>query len=381
MRERFPGIHDDWARFDGPAGTQMVDTAIDAITANLRSGDQANTHGEFAASEATTALVEHTRARVATLLGGDPDGIVFGANMTTLNFALTRALARAWSAGDEIVGTRLDHDANVTPWKIAAADAGAILRLAEFDPATGRLDPEAVTSLLGPRTRWVAVTGTSNALGTMPELAPIVDAAHAHGARVLVDAVHLVPHAPVDVGRIGCDILLTSPYKWYGPHAGVMWVHPELRETIPIAKVRPAPDTAPARFETGTPAFEALAGIGAAAEFLLEVGVATVAARERARFEPLLTGLLGLAHVQVLGPRDLDARTPTASFVVDGCSPDAVARHLATHHIAAWSGNYYAVETMAALGRPDGAVRVGVSAYTDADDVARLLAAISTLAV
>jgi cysteine desulfurase family protein (TIGR01976 family) len=380
MRDRFPGLATDWARFDGPAGTQMVDTAIEAMAEHLRSGAQANTHGRFAASEATTAMVARTRAQVATLLGADADGIVFGPNMTTMNLALTRALAREWASGDEIVGTRLDHDANVTPWQLAADERGATLRLAPFDPRTGRLDPAAVVERIGPRTRWVAVTGASNALGTMPDLGPIVAAAHAQGARVLVDAVHLVPHAPVDIGGIGCDILLTSPYKWYGPHAGVMWVHPELRDTIPVAKVRPAPDTAPARFETGTPSFEAIAGIGAAAEFLLDQGVAVLAATERERFRTLLAGLLDHGRVRVLGPRDLEARTPTVSFVVDGHSPEAVVTHLARHHIAAWSGNYYAVETMAALDRPDGAVRVGVSAYTSADEVDRLLAAIGRIA-
>jgi selenocysteine lyase/cysteine desulfurase len=220
MRTRFPGIGPDWARFDGPAGTQMVDTAIDAIADFLRSGDSANGHGVFAASAASTRLVDDARATVARLLGADADGIVFGANMTTLTFAFTRAVARAWQPGDEIVGTRLDHDANVTPWRLAAVDRDAHLRLAPFDTATGRIDPEAVTALIGPRTKWVAVTAASNALGTMPDLGPVVAAAHAVGARVFVDGVHLVPHRPVDIGALGCDVFVTSPYKWYGPHSG-----------------------------------------------------------------------------------------------------------------------------------------------------------------
>jgi cysteine desulfurase family protein (TIGR01976 family) len=381
MRERFPGIGDDWARFDGPAGTQMVDSAIDATADFLRSGDNANNHGVFAASIACTGLVADARRCVARLLGADPGGIVFGANMTTLNFALTRALAREWSVGDEIVGTRLDHDANVTPWQLAADDAGAVLRLAEFDPMTGRLDPEAVITLIGPRTRWVAITGASNALGTMPDLAPVVAAAHAAGARVLVDGVHLVPHAAVDLAALGCDAFLTSPYKWYGPHAGVLWLAPDLRDSLPVYKVRPAPAAAPGRWETGTTAFEAVAGIRAAAAFLLEVGMDVIGRHETDRFTALLDELLDLDHVTVHGPRDLASRTPTVSFTVAGHHPDEVAAHLATRRIAVWSGNYYAVETMAALGLTDGgAVRAGVSCYTSETDVSRFVAAVAELA-
>jgi cysteine desulfurase family protein (TIGR01976 family) len=379
MRDRFPGIGDDWARFDGPAGTQPVDTAIDAMSDFLRSGDNANNHGEFAASVACTELVADARRCVAQLIGADPDGIAFGANMTTLNFALTRALARTWSPGDEIVGTRLDHDANVTPWQLAADDAGAVLRLADFDPATGRLDAAAVAALIGGRTRWVAVTGASNALGTRPDLAAIVASAHDAGARVLVDGVHLVPHAAVDLTALGCDAFLTSAYKWYGPHAGILWLAPDLRDSLPVYKVRPAPEAAPGRWETGTTAFEAVAGVRAAAAFLLETGLDAIARHEAARFDRLLDGLLGMRHVTVHGPHDLTDRTPTVSFSVDGMAPDAVAARLATRSVAVWSGDYYAVETMATLGLPDGAVRAGVSCYTSDADVDGLLAAVASL--
>jgi cysteine desulfurase family protein (TIGR01976 family) len=378
-RERFPGIGGDWARFDGPAGTQMVDTAIDAMADFLRSGDNANAGGAFAASAASAAVVADARHCVATLLGADPAGIVFGANMTTLNFALTRAVARDWSSGDEIVGTRLDHDANVTPWRLAADERGAVLRLVDFDTATGRLDPQAVAAAIGPRTRWVAITGASNALGTIPDLAPVVAAAHAAGARVLVDAVHLVPHVPVDVGAIGCDALLTSPYKWYGPHAGVLWLAPDLRADLRPYKVRPAPDTAPGRFETGTASFEAVAGVRAAAGFLLEVGVDEVARYERTLFRPLLGELLEMDHVTVHGPTEPEGRTPTVCFSVAGHHPDEVAAHLAARGVAAWSGNYYAVETMHALGLDDGALRAGLSCYTTQAEVVRLLDAVREL--
>ncbi len=380
MRERFPGIGTDWARFDGPAGTQMVDTAIDAMAEFLRSGDSANGHGLFAASTASTEFVDDARATVARLLGADAEGISFGANMTTLTFAMTRALAREWEPGDEIVGTRLDHDANVTPWQLAADDRGARLVLAPFDIETGRLDPEAVIDLIGPRTKWVAITGASNALGTMPDLEPVIAAAHSAGARVFVDGVHLVPHAEVNLHALGCDIFVTSPYKWYGPHSGVMWVTPDLRETVMPYKVRPAAKTAPDRFETGTLSFEAVVGIRAAAAFLLEAGISEIAAVERAGFEPLLHALHDLPHVIVHGPDDLAHRTPTVSWSVRGHEPDAVATHLAHRRVAVWSGNYYAVEAMAALGLPTGAVRAGVSCYTSELDVTRLLDAVAELA-
>ncbi len=381
MRERFPGIGADWARFDGPAGTQMVDTAIDAMTDFMSSGDNANGHGHFAASHACTELVDDARAEVARLLGADPAGIVFGANMTTLNFALTRALARDWEVGDEIVGTRLDHDANVTPWKLAAAERGARVVLAPFDVASGRLDPEAVTSHIGARTRWVAITGASNALGTVPALAPVVAAAHAVGARVLVDGVHLVPHRPVDLRALEVDAFLTSPYKWYGPHSGVLWLAPDLRDSLVPYKVRPASDAAPERFETGTPAYEAIAGIRSAAAFLREIGAERIARHESACFGTLLDGLNGLDHVVVHGPRDVADRTPTVCFSVGDREPDEVAHTLAADRIAVWSGTYYAVETMHALGLGDrGAIRAGVSCYTSPADVERLLTAVGRLA-
>lgn len=380
MRERFPAIDDEWARFDGPAGTQMVDTAIDAMATFLRSGDNANGHGTFAASTASTELVATARARVGELLGADADGFVFGANMTTLTFAFTRAVARTLGPTDEVVGTRLDHDANVTPWALACRDSGAAHHLVPFDTDTGRLDPAAVIGRSGPQTRWLAITGASNALGTMPDLAPIVAAAHERGMRVFVDGVHLVPHAPVDIAALGCDVFVTSPYKWYGPHAGLMWIAPDLRDALEAYKVRPAPARAPERWETGTASFENIAAIDAAARFIIDEGIETIASVERSVFAPLLDGLLARPAVTVLGPHDLADRTPTVSFTVAGHHPDAVARHLAAARVAVWSGSYYAVETMAALGLAEqGAVRAGVSAYTAAEDVRRLLAALDSL--
>jgi selenocysteine lyase/cysteine desulfurase len=240
---------------------------------------------------------------------------------------------------------------------------------------------DAVADRIGPHTRWVAVTGASNALGTVPDVAAIVAAAHAAGARVFVDAVHLAPHRRVDVAAIGCDALVTSPYKWYGPHAGVLWLSPELRAGLTPYKVRPAPDTAPERFETGTPAYEAIAGTAAAASFLRGMGMADVAAAEQRVFAPLLDGLLSLPFVSVHGPRELADRTPTACFSVAGHPAAAVAAALADARIAVWSGSYYAVEVMGSLGLAEsgGAVRAGVSCYTTAEEVDRLLAAVAEL--
>jgi cysteine desulfurase family protein (TIGR01976 family) len=372
VRERFPGVSDGWARFDGPAGTQMVDTAITAMREYLEGGNNANSGGRFAASLATGDLVRGAREAVATLLGADADGIVFGPNMTSLTLAFTRAVGRTLGPGDELLSTRLEHDSNITPWRLVAEDTGATMLLAPFDVETGRLPLSSVLDRIGQPTRWVTITGASNALGTIPDIATVVDAAHAAGARVFVDAVHLAPHRPIDIAAIGCDVLATSPYKWYGPHAGLLWLAPDLRTELTPYKVRPAPDTPPERWETGTPAYEAIAATRAAAEFLLGEGVARLAKSEAAVFAPLLDGLLALPGVTVHGPKDLDDRTPTVCFSVAGRSAE---------HVAVWGGHYYAVEVMDALGLAErgGAVRAGVSCYTTPEDVDRLLHAVGGL--
>jgi cysteine desulfurase family protein (TIGR01976 family) len=382
-RRRFPGITGDWARFDGPAGTQAVDTAIDAMASYLRGGDNANAHGTFAASQATDALVASARHTVGRLLGADPRGVVFGPNMTSLLFAFTRAIGPTLGPGDEIVCTELDHDANVWPWVMAANDReAALVRTVRVDTASGRLDTEHLAELLNAKTRWLAITGASNAVGTMPDLAEAVKLAHAVGARVLVDAVHLVPHRVVDIATLGCDALACSPYKWYGPHAGVLWLDPDLLASLEPYKVRPAPDEGPTRLETGTPSYEAIAGAQAAAQFLLDEGLDVIAAHERATFAPLLDGLLDMDHVTVHGPHDLADRAPTVAFTVNGMHPLATAESLAAERIAVWSGNYYALELMTALGLEEtgGAVRAGLACYTNDEDVNRLLEAVASLA-
>lgn len=381
LRHRFPGLRDDWARFDGPAGTQMVDVAIEAMQTWAGSGLNANTGGTFAAADACDELLRQARATVGRLLGADPAGLCFGANMTTMTFAFTRAVEQTLAPGDRVVGTRLDHDANVVPWQLACQRSGAEHVLAPFDPMTGHLDPAAVTTLVDERTRWVTVTGASNLIGTVPDLAPIIAAAHDAGARVFVDAVHLTPHRAVDVAALGADAVATSPYKWYGPHAGVLCVEPGLLDALPVAKVRPAADRGPRRFETGTPNFEGIAAVEAAARFLLEEGMGAIESYETAVFEPLLSGLQAIPGVRLWGIPGLAGRTPTAAFTVDGWHPDDVARELAADRIASWSGHSYAVEVVGQLGLADtgGVVRVGVSRYTRADDVDRLLASIGRI--
>lgn len=382
VRHRFPGItegrHQGWARFDGPAGTQMVDAAIEATSAWQRSGNNANSHGSFAAADACDELVAQTQATMARLLHADPDGFVFGPSTTANVFSLTRAIGRELEPGDEIVCTRLDHDSNVSPWLLVARDTGATVKLAEFDTTTGRLAVDAVTGLLSERTRWVAVTGASNAIGTEPDITAITAAAHDVGARVVVDGVHLTPHAPVDLGAIGCDVYSTSSYKWYGPHAGITWMAPSVLDVLDAYRVRPAPETGAGRWMLGTPAYESLAAIDAAATWLLDTGLERIGAHEAALFERLLAGLLADDRVTVYGPHELTERAPTLAFTVAGHAPDAVARALAAERIAVWDGNYYAVEAMASFGIAS-AVRAGIAAYLTVDDVERLLDAVARL--
>jgi cysteine desulfurase family protein (TIGR01976 family) len=288
-----PGLQHDWARLDAPAGTQAVDSAIEAIGAFMASGDSANAHGSFAAAHATDALVSRARATVAELFGGDPRGVVFGPSMTSLTLAFSAAVGRTLRPGDEIVLTRLDHDANVAPWLIAAERAGATVRFAEPpDRASLALPAAAVEEHLTERTRWVAVTAASNAVGTIPDLPGIVAAAHAVGARVYVDAVHHAPHRRISVRDLGCDVLACSPYKWFGPHAGLLVARdPELLAELDPDKLRPSPDTVPERWETGTPAFEVIAGIAAAARYLLELDWEAVRAHEEGLLARMLDGL------------------------------------------------------------------------------------------
>jgi cysteine desulfurase family protein (TIGR01976 family) len=382
LRSRFPGItegaHQGWARFDGPAGTQVLDAAIEATGAWQRSGNNANSHGAFAAAAACDELVERVQKAMGRLLGADPSGFMFGPSTTANVFSITRAIGRQLQPGDEIICTRLDHDSNVSPWLLVAADTGATVRMAEFDTATGRLPVDGVTSLLTENTRWVAVTGASNAIGTIPDITAITSAAHAAGAKVVVDGVHLTPHAPVDLRAIGCDVYSTSSYKWYGPHTGITWIEPELLDQLAAYKVRPAPDAGPGKFMLGTPAYENLAAVEVAAEFLLDVGMQAIQDHERAVFARLLEGIAADERTTIYGPRELDDRAPTLAFNVDGHSAAEVAVALAARQIAVWDGNYYALEAMDSFG-VEGAVRAGIALYVSDDDVDRLVEGVHAL--
>jgi cysteine desulfurase family protein (TIGR01976 family) len=378
-RDRFPGLRDGWARLDGPAGTQMVDSAIDAMTEWMRSGHGANSHGAFLAAGRTDELVSQTRSAVATLFGADPRGVVFGPSMTALTMRFAATVGRTWGPGDEIVCTMLDHDANVRPWVIAAERAGATVRFAAPDPETLALPAAAVERVLGERTRWVAVTAASNAVGTVPDLHGIVDAAHTAGARVYVDAVHASPHFRHDLEALAADVLACSAYKWFGPHVGILCAPPALLEELHPDKLRPSPDEVPDRFELGTLPFESLAGVRAAADYLCGLDWDAVRAHEDALLATVLDGLRAMDHVRVYG--DTPHRAPTLMFNVAGRPSLEVARHLAGERIAVWDGNYYAWELERHLElAPHGAVRAGLVHYNDETDAERLLAAVADLA-
>jgi cysteine desulfurase family protein (TIGR01976 family) len=382
LRHRFPGLADGWIRLDGPAGTLPVDTAIDAMDGYLRSPQPANTGGYFEASLRTGELVGKVRAAVARVLGASADQIVFGASSTALTFALTRALARTWKGGERIVCTRLDHDANVTPWVLAARDAGAEVTMLPVDPVDGSLDlADLERELAAGSVAWVALTGASNLTGFAPDLPVAAGLVHAAGARLHVDAVARAPHLPIDVDGWGVDSLVTSPYKWYGPHAGILVLAPDLLRGVEPYRVRPADDDGPERWEAGTKSFEAIAGIGAAATFLGEHSWADVVATEGALLARLEDGLRSQKRVVVHTPVSPVGRAPTTIFNVEGLAPGWVAASLAEHRIAVWSGDNYACELIDALGLRalGGAVRAGIVRHTVESDVDALLAAVSEL--
>ena len=378
-RDRFPGLAGDWVRLDGPAGTQMVDDAIEAMREFMASGRGANHGGMFAAAHATDEVVAEARAAVGGLLDADPQGVVFGPSMTALTFRFSAAVGRDLAPGDEIVCTRLDHDANVRPWLIAAERAGAVVKFADPEPGTLELPASAVSAASTDRTRWVAVTAASNACGTVPELDGIVSAARDVGARVYLDAVHAAPHRPLSLRASGVDVIACSAYKWFGPHVGILAADPALLAEPTPDKLRPSPDTVPDRWELGTLPFESLAGVTAAAEYVRSVGFDTVRTHEDALLARTLEGLGAIDAVTLHGAaRD---RTPTIMFTVDGMPSRDVALALAEHQIAVWHGNYYAYELEAHLGlAPHGAIRAGFAHYNDESDAERLIEAVGAVA-
>ncbi len=396
VRANYPALADGYAYLDGAAGTQVPHAVIDAIVAVYRAG-VGNQGGAFPASARADAIVTEARRAVADLVGGDPDGVVLGPNMTTLTYRLATALSAHWRPGDEIVLSRLDHDANVRPWVQVAGRAGAEVRWAEIDPATGELPVEQYDQLLGPRTRLVAVTAASNILGTMPDVAGIAARARAAGALSYVDGVHATPHTPVDVAALGADFYATSAYKWSGPHVGTVVADPAVLETLRPDKLLPAPDEVPVRLEQGTAAFADLAGVTAAVEHLAGLApggtpgstsrrervltsMTAVEAYEQELFGVLLGGLESMGHVTTYGKPA--RRTATAYFTVAGHPPRAVADHLASRGVNVWSGHSYAWELTGVLGLRDsgGAVRAGLVHYNDRSDVDRLLEGVAALA-
>lgn len=397
VRARFPAL-DHRVFFDAPGGTQVCEPAITRMAEQMRAGT-ANSGGAFATSRAVDQLSEAAHAAMADLLGGRPEELAFGPNMTSLTLAASRALARDWTAGDNLIVTRLDHDANVAPWLLAAEDKGVEVRWLDFDPADGRLRLDELPTLLDARTRLVAVGAASNALGTLNDMPAIVAAVRAHSAAlVYVDAVQSVPHLATDVAALGCDFLACSPYKLFGPHQGVLWGRAEAMERLRAYKVRPAGSEGAHRFETGTPSFEGQAGVLGTVEYLEWLGreVAPEASSRRARLlaamtasaayehalgERLLAGFASIPGLRLYGPPTMQARVPTFAFTLAGHHPDAVAAHLAARDIFAWSGHFYAVEVIRRLGLQDagGLVRVGLCHYSTAEEVDRLIAALTEL--
>lgn len=377
IRARFPAFASGVAFLDAPGGTQCPQTVIDAISAYLCESN-ANLGGAFPASRRSDELVEQAHATAARFLGCKPEETIFGQNMTTLNFALTRALGRTLAAGDEILVTRLDHDGNVAPWLELARDLDLKVDFVEIQDDT-TLDLDDLERKLTERTRVVAFPLASNAVGTTPDGVRIVELAHEAGALVWVDAVHFAPHRPIDVAAHGVDVLLCSPYKFFGPHLGLAFGREELLRSWNPYKVRPAPDEpVGSRFETGTLAHELLAGFVAAVEYLDELGWEAIRTHERALGQRFLDGIPD--RCMLYGLETMDGRVPTFAFRIEGMTPRDVAELLAARKIAVWDGDYYALEPMMRLGlQPDGAVRAGFVHYNTVEEVDRLLAVLTDL--
>jgi cysteine desulfurase family protein (TIGR01976 family) len=383
---------------DGPGGSQTPDSVAQAVADYLMNAN-ANVGGPFVTSLDTERLLNDAHAAAAVFLGCAQEEVVFGANTTTINFLLAHAVARTLEPGDEIIVTELDHDANVSPWLLVAGDRGLIVRTARLDPRDGTLDAEAVEVLIGARTRVVAFTLASNALGSIPDAGRLAMAAHDAGALVWVDGVHLAPHRRVDRAGLGADVLLTSAYKFFGPHLGVAAVRGDLARSLPADRVRPALEVpAGHRFETGTLCHEALAGFLAAIEYLeslgtqganrstrLDLAYQRIEAHERELTRRTLERLGEIPGLYVYGiadPARVDERTPTFCFNLDGWSPDALSSALAERGLFTYPGNYYALGVMTALGLEEsgGAVRAGYLHYTTAEEADRLCDAVASLA-
>ena len=394
VRASYPALADGYAYLDGAAGTQVPAAVIEAISSAQAAG-LGNAGGAFPASRRSDSMTDDCRAAVAALVGGEAGGVLLGPNMTTLTYRMAGALAKNWQPADEIIVSRLDHDANVRPWVQAAQRAGATVRWAEVDAGTGELPAGQYADLISERTRLVAVTAASNVIGTRPDLPAITALAHAAGALTYVDGVHATPHVPVDIRALGADFYVTSAYKWSGPHIGAVIADPALLDALHPDKLVPSPDDVPHRFELGTLPFASLAGVTAAVEHLASLAapagavtlrervlasMAAVEQYEQETFAKLAAGLDSMAHVRTYGRAA--SRTATAYFTVSGRTPHEVAEHLASRKINVWNGHNYAWELTGVLGIRDSgsAVRAGLVHYNNAAEVDRLLAAVGELA-
>jgi len=403
VRARFPALKktdDGRSRiyFDAPGGTQICQDAIDRMVAHLKSGT-ANSGGAFVTSRETDAISDEAHRAMADLLGADPGEIAFGPNMTSLTLAFSRAVSREWGEGDELVLTHLDHDANVSPWLLVARDKRMVVRWIDFDPDTGVLDLESLPALLNARTRLVAVGGASNALGTLNDIKMIARIVKRESEALLfVDAVQSVPHVPTDVGALGCDVLVCSPYKFFGPHQGILWGRADLLAGIEAYKARPADANPPAhRFETGTPSFEAQGGVLGTIEYLdwlgghfsdansrperLRAAMEACITYESTLGERMLGRLAAIPGVRLWGRPTMEGRVPTFAITVEGRHPDEVAARLAEQNIFVWSGHFYAVEVIARLGleAAGGLIRIGLCHYSTIEEVDRLLVALRAI--
>jgi len=390
VRALVPSLKSGIAHFDGPGGTQTPLPVAEAIASAL-AGPLSNRGRGTDAERRADDFVTGARAAIADLLGADAGGVIFGRSMTALTFDLARTLARTWGPGDEIVVTRLDHDANVRPWVIAAQRVGATIRWASFDPSTGELSADDVLSQIGPSTRLVAVTGASNLIGTRPDIARIAAGVHTHDALLFVDGVHLTAHAPVDVKDLGADFYACSPYKFLGPHIGVLTATVELLETLEPDKLLPATNAVPERFELGTLPYEMLAGITACVDVLAGLVPSHGSRRERLHhsyheleaYESELSAYLrqGLqAQERITTYSNAQHATPTHLFSVEGHDSGDVSDFLAQRGIDAPASNFYALECSRHLGLGDsGAIRAGLAPYTTREDIDRLLAALAEL--
>lgn len=403
IRELFPslGAPTGEARqpifLDNPAGTQVPQSVIDAVCAYYRSMN-ANSGGFFRTSRQNDEMVDQVRQKMADFLNAaSASEVVIGPNMTSLNFALSRAIAATLKAGDEIVLTRMDHDANVSPWTSIAEERGCCLKWVDLNAADCTLDMDSLEEALSEKTRIVATVHASNAVGTINPVRQIAAMAHAVGAWHVVDAVQSAPHVPIDVREIDCDFLLCSAYKFYGPHLGIMWGREDLLNELPVFKVRPAKDLAPNRWETGTPSYETWNGLLACLEhwemigarfgdaqlpgycggrLRMKQGMMAVQEYERGLLAALIEGLSSIAGLRIAGITDAARfgwRVPTVAFELAGKTPDEIAAGLAEHEVFVWSGDYYALEIMQRLNRPQGMVRVGIAQYNTIEEINRLL--------